>query len=264
MAARGVIYLVRENTRGRSAQLLKCANRLPAQPAMWERNKRPNQIVIVRGFHRLPQLFVKLHEHRWSCQRLIKSYFSWSSRGDFKGHFTTPQDLRWKSYSFCPGGIAPPAGSGSPGGGGSAPLNAAGSMQSPAQSLVPLKVPTSLHPAGADALACAGAFAAALGGGVLRFRMRCEEERETCDSDQHLHNLSDRFEPDLGRPGTARANRKMTIESLRWRWSEQSDFTQVSNHGDRRQFHFDGSGKTIDVRAGQFRIRIILIEVKLR
>ena len=73
-------------------------------------------------------------------------------------------------YSFAPGGIAPVAGSGGDGGvvsaGAAAPLSCVASVQSPAQSLVPLTVPTSLQPIGACGLTWADAFLPALGGGV--------------------------------------------------------------------------------------------------
>jgi hypothetical protein len=72
-------------------------------------------------------------------------------------------------YSFAPGGIAPVAGAGSDGGvvsaAGAAPLSSAAFVQSPAQSLVPLTVPTSLQPIGACGLARTGGLLPTLGGG---------------------------------------------------------------------------------------------------
>ena len=72
-----------------------------------------------------------------------------------------------RTYCFCPGGIAAPACSGSDGeltsAAGAGPLSAAASVQSPAQSLVPLTVPTNLQAMGAWAFASPVGFVAALG-----------------------------------------------------------------------------------------------------
>jgi hypothetical protein len=71
------------------------------------------------------------------------------------------------TYCFSAGGFASGVGAGASGSGvGAAPRSSGGAKQSPAQSLVPLTVPTSLQAIGAIGFACFSGLPLCLGAAV--------------------------------------------------------------------------------------------------